>query len=144
MATVIHPIAAESASCYALLAMRCGNTICVAAVPSSKHSYRCIHETFHQLQACGRARSRREAKPAPRRETVEVAEKLRAGPGATPRSFFKKSAQPGALVFPEPFLAHWHAPRHGSWRQCSRGLQEGIYRARGASEEAPIPFAQGL
>src|SRR6267154_2579993 len=46
-------IAAEGASCYALLPMRCGNRICVAVAPSSKYSYRCIHETFHQLQACG-------------------------------------------------------------------------------------------
>src|SRR4029077_8219298 len=75
-ATAIHPIAAGSASCYALLAMRCGKTICVAVVPSSKHSYRCIHETFHQLQACGCARSRRKAKRTPCRETVEVAQKL--------------------------------------------------------------------
>src|SRR6267143_3749651 len=69
-------IAAEGASCYPLLTMRCGNRICVAVAPSSKYSYRCIHETFHQLQACGCARSRRKAKRTPCRKTVEVAQKL--------------------------------------------------------------------
>jgi hypothetical protein len=58
----IHPIAAPAASCYAFLTMRCGTTICVAVVPSSSHSYRCIYETIHQLQTCRRARNDRETK----------------------------------------------------------------------------------
>src|SRR6266404_805595 len=69
-------IAAGCASCYAVLTMRCGNTICVAVLPSGKNSYRCIHETVHQLQACGCARNRRETKLPPYRKTNAAFEKL--------------------------------------------------------------------
>src|SRR6266852_8977118 len=61
-------IAEKRADCYALLTMRCGITICVAAAPPRKHSYRCTHETFHQLQACGRACQCRSAKRAIHRQ----------------------------------------------------------------------------
>src|SRR5271155_3988450 len=50
--------AGNDGNCYALLTMRCSKRICVAR-PSAKRSYRCIHETFDQLQARRVARGRR-------------------------------------------------------------------------------------
>src|SRR6266404_1442831 len=85
-------IAAAGTSCYAVLTMRCGNTICVAVIPSGKYSYRCIHETFHQLQACGCARNRRETKRPPYRETNAAFEKLWARFGTASRWVLEKSA----------------------------------------------------
>ncbi len=41
--------AGNGAGCYAVTMMRCRMKICVAALPRT-FSYRCIHETFHQLQ----------------------------------------------------------------------------------------------
>src|SRR5712691_10768280 len=54
MSNRMHPrrFAQGHRNCYAVLTMRCGTTICVAH-PLLERSYRCTHETFHQLQTRG-------------------------------------------------------------------------------------------
>src|SRR5712691_11408028 len=86
--------------------------------PLFSSSYRCAHETFHQLQACRVAQSSRSRNRTPRGEVEKTAAELLAGPRAVARRVFKNSEDGGTLLRAESIAANRNAARN--WHRCHR------------------------